>query len=113
LLAAQRAYEVEDWETCVSRAYYAVYHAVIYLLEVRANLHRRRWDHDQIQADFRSRFASRGFLFSRQDTIGFNKLREDRLKADYDPNSNRQSAVRSLQTSRSLLARITEVTRDA
>lgn len=40
--AATRALEFSDFETCVSRAYYAACHAVIATFEVRLRLYRRR-----------------------------------------------------------------------
>jgi uncharacterized protein (UPF0332 family) len=67
LAAADRAFEAEDWDTAVSRAYYACYHVVIALLELRAGVRRRRWDHVEVQTEFRQRFANRGFLFTRRD----------------------------------------------
>jgi uncharacterized protein (UPF0332 family) len=84
LEAAIRAFESGDWETAVSRGYYALYHAVIALLEARAGVVRRRWDHVQVQLDFRTHFARRGFLFTTRDAQYFEELYRARLAADYE-----------------------------
>ena len=47
MAAAERALAEDDRETCISRAYYALYHLAILLLEVRASVERRRWDHER------------------------------------------------------------------
>lgn len=107
LRAAERAIEAEDWETAVSRAYYAAYHSVVALLEERAGMTRTRWDHTQLRGAFRSHFGSRGFLFTKRDAGNLDKLNEDRLAADYarDP-IRRSDAVASLQIARDLCTRI-------
>jgi uncharacterized protein (UPF0332 family) len=81
--AAERAFDAQDWETAVSRAYYAVYHAAITVLEARGGLRRRRWDHLQLQIDFRERFARRGYLFSIRQADELASMYEARLTADY------------------------------
>jgi uncharacterized protein (UPF0332 family) len=45
MMAAQRAMEASDYETAVSRAYYAAYHAVIACFEVRLGITRPHWTH--------------------------------------------------------------------
>jgi uncharacterized protein (UPF0332 family) len=99
--------EAGDWEAAVSRAYYAVYHAVIALIESRAGVRRRRWDHDVVQEDFRAQFSRRGFLFGARDASAFSGLLEDRLIADYDQKStSRATAVNSVATAHDLVERI-------
>ena len=42
--AARRAFEASDYETAVSRAYYAAYHSIISVVESREGA-RRAWSH--------------------------------------------------------------------
>ena len=74
LNAAERALESGDWETAVSRSYYAVYHAVICLLESKAGLHRGTWHHNQVQTDFRAHFTNPGYLFNMRDAAMLSDL---------------------------------------
>jgi uncharacterized protein (UPF0332 family) len=83
LAAAQAAFEQDDGETVASKCYYAVYHDLIALLEAKANLRRARWDHRQLQADFRTQFARRGYLFSMRDAEELQRLYDARVEADY------------------------------
>jgi uncharacterized protein (UPF0332 family) len=109
LAAAERALEAEDWETAVSRAYYAAYHSVIALVEIRAGVARTRWDHNQLRGAFRSRFGARGFLFTTRDAANFDKLYGHRLAADYEMDPIRRSiATASASTARDLITRIGE-----
>jgi uncharacterized protein (UPF0332 family) len=84
LQAADRAFAAGDWETTASRAYYAAYHAAIAVLEIRAGLHRGRWNHLDLQREFRVQFARRGFLFSIRHAEVLEGLYEARLAADYE-----------------------------
>jgi uncharacterized protein (UPF0332 family) len=107
LRAAERALDAEDWETAVSTAYYAAYHSVIALVEARAGIIRRRWDHMQLRGAFRSNFGARGFLFTARDAANFDKLYERRLEADYESGPIRRPiATGSVENSRSLCTRI-------
>jgi uncharacterized protein (UPF0332 family) len=84
LQAAERAFAAGDWETAASRAYYCAYHAAISALESRVEMRRSRWDHVELQLEFRTRFAQRGFLFSSRQAEQLEALREARLIADYE-----------------------------
>jgi uncharacterized protein (UPF0332 family) len=77
-------------ETAVSRAYYASYHAVVELIEVRAGVRRRSWNHMQVQNDFRTLFGQRGFLFTIRDVSDLQQLYQARLTADYEQTPTRQ-----------------------
>jgi uncharacterized protein (UPF0332 family) len=96
MLAAQRAFEGGDWETAVSRAYYAAYHSIVAVLEVRGRVGRERWDHVQVQNEFRARFTNRGFLFNSRDARALADLYEARIDADYTTKSWRRSAAEVL-----------------
>ena len=91
LEAAERALAAADFETTVSRAYYAAYHSVIALLEAKSDLgNRGRWDHSQVEAQFRAHFTNRGYLFSRRHADDLRDLLDARLVADYE---NRQPSL--------------------
>lgn len=114
LRAADRAFDSEDWETAVSRAYYAVYHAVIALLEARAGIVRRRWDHVQVQNDFRTHFTRRGYLFTVRQAGHFEELLEARLVADYEAERLRRGrAAELLRNAYALYERLLEEVKDA
>jgi len=114
LVAAEHAIEAGDWEAAVSRAYYAVYHAVIALIEMRAGVSRRRWDHDVVRNDFREHFASRGFLFSVRDAAFMASLFEARLIADYESRTTTErEAQRLVGQAAELFRRVVARTRDA
>ena len=113
LSAADRALEADDGETAVSRAYYAAYHAVIALLETRAGINRRRWDHSQLQGAFRREFGAKGFLFSIRDSSDFDKLYEERLIADYERLVGRHAAAtKALTVAHGLTGRIRRIVDD-
>ena len=81
---ADRALSLEDWETAVSRAYYALYHAVIAVIEAKTSTRRRRWDHIEVQNSFIQQFTRKGFLFSTQDAATLEQAYRNRLVADYE-----------------------------
>jgi uncharacterized protein (UPF0332 family) len=80
----------QDWETAVSKAYYASYHTVVELMEVKAGVRRRSWNHMQVQNDFRRLFGQSGFLFTITDARDLQQLYQARLIADYEQTQTRQ-----------------------
>jgi hypothetical protein len=75
---------------------------------------RQRWDHVQLQNDFREHFARRGFLFNMRDAEDLRGLHEGRLVADYE--SSRIVAARArerVNAAHRLSQKIIEVIRDA
>lgn len=82
--AAQFAFERGQWETCVSRAYYAIYHLVVAVLAAKAGKRRNRWDHKPLLRAFKQEFTSKGFLFDRGDANSLDDLLQERFAADYD-----------------------------
>jgi len=102
------------WETSVSRAYYAVYHAAAAVLESKKGLRRDRWTHQQLLNDFREHFARPGFLFSVRDARDLNRLLEERLSADYEQTRfERRRAEDSLKRAEELYDKIQGVIADA
>ena len=55
LRTAQHAYEQGDFDSCVSRAYFAVFHAEIAALMHLTAFRQERWGHDRVQAEFNRR----------------------------------------------------------
>lgn len=105
---------MELWEASVSRAYYAVYHAVAAVLESRKGLSRDRWDHTQLLNDFREHFGRPGFLFSLRDAKDLNRLLQERLSADYEHTRfGRRRADVSLKTAERIYRKILGVIADA
>lgn len=84
LEAAHLAYEHGQYENAVSRAYYAAYHLVAWVLMQHKNLDRRRWDHFQLLNAFLDNFCKPGFLFSVEDGNDLGELLDSRLMADYE-----------------------------
>ena len=114
ILAARRAFEMELWETSVSRAYYALYHAAAAVLELRKRLHRDRWDHTKLLNDFREQFARPGFLFTIRDAKALDQLLQERLSADYERTPfDRRRAEKSLRSAEQLYDKIQGVIADA
>ena len=114
LRAAESALASDDWETAVSRAYYAVFHAVIAVLETRARIRRARWDHDEVQAQFRVQFARQGFLFNIRDAEDFEAMYRARLVADYQSTPLTPRIVTTqVRYARRLLEKIVEAVTDA
>jgi uncharacterized protein (UPF0332 family) len=112
--AATRALDADDLETAVSRAYYARFHATIALLEIKVNMQRGRWDHDQVRMQFRNRFANQSFVFTRRDADDMDKLYEQRLQADYRrPTLRRRETELSIQAASTFVRRAVQEVSDA
>jgi uncharacterized protein (UPF0332 family) len=111
--AAALALEAQDYETAVSRAYYACYHSVITVLEGKAGMRRTRWDHTQVAVLFRQQFGNKSYLFMRRDADLFESLQEARLVADYeDEPPTQRVATRHIAAANALVARAREVLAD-
>ena len=63
LRTAQSALEQGDFDSCVSRAYFAVFHAEIAALLKLTEFRQDRWGHDQVQAEFNRRLIRSRKLF--------------------------------------------------
>jgi uncharacterized protein (UPF0332 family) len=113
--ASQLARDAGDWETAISRAYYAIYHLAVSLLESKGGMTARgRWDHDQVHTAFGSQFANRGYIFNSRDATLLRELYQDRLVADYERTSVSQAqSQRRLTTTQSLYERILGAISDA
>ena len=55
LRTAQSAYDQGDFDSCVSRAYYAVFQVAIAALVKLTDFQQDRWGHDRVQEEFNRR----------------------------------------------------------
>jgi uncharacterized protein (UPF0332 family) len=114
LNTAQLALDDGDADSCVSRAYYAAFHAILLLFEVRGNAVRGRWSHIEVQKVFSLEFCNRGYLgFSKRDADTLVDLQQARLNADYGLNViDLVRAERLLRKAASLFIKIREAVRN-
>ena len=106
LAAAQRALDADDWETATSRAYYAVYHAMIAVLETKEGITRATWSHN-----FRPYFERYTYLGELRDDLEF--LYRERIAADYlDDPLDEFRAEQALLIGESIRRQLTEVLGD-
>jgi uncharacterized protein (UPF0332 family) len=110
LSTAQLALDEGDADSCASRAYYAVFHALVLLFEARGNT-RERWSHTEVHKVFLLEFCNRGYLgFSKRDASTLKRLYRARLDADYGLNViNLVRAERLLRQAASLFVKVQEV----
>jgi uncharacterized protein (UPF0332 family) len=83
LRTAQHAYEQGDFDSCVSRAYFAVFHVEIAALVKLTPFRQERWGHDRVQAEFNRRLIHQRKLFSASLRFIHNDLIGRRHTADY------------------------------
>jgi uncharacterized protein (UPF0332 family) len=113
LSTAQLALDDGDADSCVSQAYYAVFHAIILLFEARGNT-RERWSHTEVHKVFLLEFCNRGYLgFSKRDADTLGELQQARLDADYGLTAiNLVRAERLLRKAASLFIKVQGVVRN-
>ena len=63
LRTAQNAYEQGDFDSCASRAYFAVFQAEIAALIKLTEFRQEQWRHDRVQAEFNRRLIHARKLF--------------------------------------------------
>jgi len=111
LRTAQSAYEQGDFDSCVSRCYYAVFQAAIAAL-IRLTDFRPaggEWSHKVTQAEFNRRLVMRRKVFSGQIGRTLLTLIEWRHRADYAPiNTSRQIARAGIALAEAFLSAIQE-----
>lgn len=110
-MAAQHAFGFDDWETTISRACYAVYHAVIALIESKTDLEIPR-RHPQLHNLLRSPVFPP--LLDREDIEALSFLYIKRQAADYrDEIPVREMATDNLNLARQLVTKIEKMMVDA
>jgi uncharacterized protein (UPF0332 family) len=83
LRTAQHAYEHSDFDSCVSRAYFAVFHVEIASLLKLTPFRQERWGHDRVQAEFNRHLIRDQKVFSASLRFIHNDLIGRRHTADY------------------------------
>ncbi len=107
LTAAQRALDAGDWETAVSRSYYAAYHAVIAVFETKEGIVRATWSHN-----FRPYFERYTYFEGMAEYM--DSLYRERAAADYTKGPTTQAiAEECLHKADIVRNRMLEVLRDA
>ena len=114
LAAAASALDAGHWESCASRAYYAVYHLVVALMLIRHSQIGKRprtpvskWKHTQVRNEFLALFCNRGFFFNGKDGTDYGDLLITREDADYhDARFDQQRAERALQRAERLAGKM-------
>ena len=80
---AQSAYEQRDFDSCVSRAYFAVFQAEIAALIKLTEFRQNQWGHDRVQEEFNRRLIRARKLFPASLRSIHNDLLGRRRLADY------------------------------
>jgi uncharacterized protein (UPF0332 family) len=63
LATAQTAYTLEDFDSCASRAYFAVFQAEVAALIKLTEFRQAQWGHDRVQAEFNRRLIQARKVF--------------------------------------------------
>ncbi|MBI2506329.1 MAG: HEPN domain-containing protein [Candidatus Latescibacteria bacterium] len=103
LAAAERDFEHRGCDPCVSRAYFAAFHAALAALLALTDFQRQReyWNHGHIAAEFARRLIHRRKVFSLSLADTLEDLRSRRHQADYEsPQTSHKSARQSLGMAR-------------
>ena len=95
---AQFLFESGYYNDCVSRAYYAVYHAIIAILAVKRKIVRDRWDHTVLHRAFLDNLCKGGFPFSKTDSNTVSTLLAERINVDYSLSTLRKKDTEILLT---------------
>jgi uncharacterized protein (UPF0332 family) len=110
LRTAQSAYEHRDFDSCASRAYFAVLQAEIAALIKLTEFRQDHWSHDRVQAEFKRRIIHARKLFPTSlrsihyDLIGI------RHTADYtDQHVSVRNAAQCLRKAADMLTNIVRV----
>lgn len=87
LRTARTAYDMGDFDSCVSRAYFAVFQIEIAALLKLTEFRLERWEHDQVQAEFNRRLIRARKIFPSSLRFIHNDLIGRRHIADYKEQS--------------------------
>lgn len=90
------------YDSCVSRCYYAMYHALIALLEQKG-VRSKSWEHRFVLGEFGKELVYRKKVFSREILAPLYDIQDERNEADYNVSSvSHKKAKRIFDKSRSL-----------
>lgn len=107
LRTAQSAFAQGDFDSCASRAYFAVFHGEIAALIRLTEFRQGRWGHDQVQAEFNRRLIRSRKLFPTSLRLIHNDLMGRRHIADSsDQRVSARTAERCLRKAAEMVATI-------
>jgi uncharacterized protein (UPF0332 family) len=110
LRTAQQAYEHGNVDSCVSRAYFAVFQSEIAALVKLTPFRQDRWGHDRVQAEFNRRLIQERKLFAASQRFTHNNLIGCRHIADYtDQHVGLPGAERCLRKASEMVSIIADV----
>jgi uncharacterized protein (UPF0332 family) len=110
LQTAQLAYDHDDFDSCVSRAYFAVLQIEIAALLMLTSFRQDRWGHDRVQAEFNRRLIRDQKVFSASLRFVHNDLIGRRHTADYSAQHvSARAAERCLRKATEMVSSIAEV----
>jgi uncharacterized protein (UPF0332 family) len=110
LQTAQLAYDHDDFDSCVSRAYFAVFQIEIAALLQLTSFRQDRWGHDRVQAEFNRRLIRDQKVFSASLRFVHNDLIGRRHTADYSAQHvSARAAERCLRKATEMVSSIAEV----
>ena len=110
LQTSQLAYDHDDFDSCVSRAYFAVFQIEIAALLKLTSFRQDRWGHDRVQAEFNRRLIRDQKVFSASLRFVHNDLIGRRHTADYSAQHvSARAAERCLSKATEMVSSIVEV----
>lgn len=83
LASAKVLLEHGDYDSCISRCYYAVFHAAIALLE-KLGIRQKKWEHKFVLAAFSLELVHKRKIMPSESREVFRFLFDQRNEADYD-----------------------------
>jgi uncharacterized protein (UPF0332 family) len=110
LRTAQSAYAQGDFDSCASRAYFAVFHGEIAALVKLTEFRQDRWGHDRVQEEFNRRLIRARKLFPASLRSTHDDLIGRRHLADYTAQHiSARTAERCLRKAAELVTTLTRV----
>jgi uncharacterized protein (UPF0332 family) len=110
LRTAQLAYDHNDFDSCVSRAYFAVFQIEIASLLKLTSFRQERWGHDRVQAEFNRRLIRDQKVFPVSLRFIHNDLIGRRHTADYSAQHvGARAAERCLRKATEMISTIAAV----
>ena len=71
-----------DYDSCISRCYYALFHATVAMLE-KSGMSRAKWGHNFVLASFNKEYIHRKKIFRSETGKSIHDIFEQRQEADY------------------------------
>ena len=109
LRVAKQAWEMAAFDPCVSRAYFATFHAAIAALLRLTDYRSRTWKHGEVQAEFVRRLIHRRKVFPSWMASVLPELAALREDGDYRPfHVSKSQAQRALKRAEEFLKQVGE-----